>query len=113
MSQLSTTSVMSLRDLSPHQKKFISSRGPDPGNRSAVEEFTKQFRREFNIKVPWKTMRRFITQVRRNERRNGWRDTIPETARATQSSANKPAPVKSAPVFRTGNHAACSVRVSP
>ena len=39
MSQLSTASGTSFRGLFPHQKKLISSRGPDPENRSAVENF--------------------------------------------------------------------------
>lgn len=98
MSQLSTTSVTSFRGLSPRQKKFISLRGPDPGNRVVVEEFTRQFRREFGIKVHWKIMRRLITQVRRKEKRNGLGDTTPKISQSSQFST------KLAPVFRTGNH---------
>jgi len=82
MSQPSTASVSvtSLRDLSGRQMGLISTKGPEPGNRGAVEKFTKQFCKEFGVKVPWKIMRRLITQIRRRERRNGWGDTTPRTS---------------------------------
>ena len=74
MSPSSTVSVRlvtSCRDLSVSQGEFISLKGPDSGNRTAVEKFTKQFGKEFGIKIPWRAMRRFITSIQRKKRRNG------------------------------------------
>lgn len=77
MSQSSTTSVNSLRDLSDQQRKFLSSEGPDPKNRGEVEKFCRAFRKKFGANVPWKTMRYCLTQLQRKKRRNGTGDTTP------------------------------------
>jgi hypothetical protein len=60
--------------------EFISSKGPDPGNRNVVERFTRQFCKEFGIKIPWKVMRRLITNIQRKKRRNGGENANLKTA---------------------------------
>ena len=67
--------VNSVRDLNEKEREFIlnlSNYGdPKVKDKKEWQKFSKQFNREFNAFLDWKTMRRIFTNLNRKNRRYG------------------------------------------
>lgn len=63
-------SPTSVSDLTSDQQNFILEMGVDPTDARAVARLAAEFEGRFHLKIPWKTCRRFITNLQRKERRS-------------------------------------------
>lgn len=79
MARTSTASIVivSIQDLGPEQRGFISQQGPDPKDMGAVRRFRKRFCDEFGVEVSPGRMQVFITNLRRKARRSGGAASAP------------------------------------
>ncbi len=68
-----SSSITSVATLTSEQKAFILRGGVSPKDESGVRELTRGFSGEFDIDIPWGTMRRILTNLQRKDRRNGRR----------------------------------------
>ncbi len=72
--------ISSVGDLAPKQRGFLARQETDPKDKEAVIGLAREFNQVFSTELSWQSVRRFLTNLQRKERRqrNGGVVSLPD-----------------------------------